>query len=38
MACALKLAYPDWSDERAASLSSAFELPELPVAPLQIGQ
>ena len=37
MACALKIAYPDWSDERAASLISAFELPELPVAPLQIG-
>ncbi len=37
MACALKLAYPDWSDERAASLISAFELKELPVAPLQIG-
>ena len=37
MACALKLAYPDWSDERAASLISAFELKELPVAPLQVG-
>src|SRR3984957_1487991 len=37
MACALKLAYPDWSDERAANLGSAFELPELPVAPLQVG-
>ncbi|MGA3294945.1 MAG: hypothetical protein ABSE45_13295 [Candidatus Acidiferrales bacterium] len=37
MACALHLAYPDWSDERAASLISGFELPELPVAPLQMG-
>jgi hypothetical protein len=37
MACALKLAYANWSDERAASLTSAFELPELPVSPLQIG-
>jgi hypothetical protein len=37
MACALKLIYPDWSDDRVASLVSAFELPELPVAPLQIG-
>jgi hypothetical protein len=37
MACALKLAYPDWSDERAANLVSGFELKALPVAPLQTG-
>jgi hypothetical protein len=37
MACALKITYPEWSDDRAASLISKFELPELPVAPLQIG-
>jgi len=37
LGCVLKLAYPDWSDERAAGLSSAFELPALPVAPLQVG-
>ena len=37
MACAIKLAYPDWTDERAANLVSAFELKELPVAPLQVG-
>ena len=37
MACALKLAYPDWADERSAALSTAFELKELPVAPLRVG-
>jgi hypothetical protein len=37
MACALKLAYADWPDDRAANLVSSFELSELPVAPLQVG-
>jgi len=37
MNCIMKLAYPDWADERAAQLTSAFELSALPVAPLQTG-
>ena len=37
MVKALKIAYPDWSDERATSLASAFELEKLPSATASFG-
>ncbi|MGH9691507.1 MAG: hypothetical protein ACRD4C_10570 [Candidatus Acidiferrales bacterium] len=37
MACAMKIAYPDWSDDRVASLVSKVELSTFPVAPLRVG-
>src|ERR1700738_614194 len=38
LARALKIAYPDWSDERAVSLTSSFELAQLPAPASQVGR
>jgi len=37
MTRALKIAYPDWSEERVSNLTSSFQLSKLPHAPPQVG-